>query len=43
MPQHLNIHNERRNSASFSGLVNKLIYLPGAAVIIYGIWLSLTV
>lgn len=43
MQQHLNIHDERRNTAGFSRLADKLIYLPGAAIIIYGLWLSITV
>ncbi len=43
MQQHLNTHDEHRNTAGFSRLVDKLIYLPGAAIIIYGFWLSLTV
>ena len=43
MQQNINLHDEHMNTAGLSRLADKLIYLPGAAIIIYGFWLSLTV
>lgn len=37
-----NIRNERKALALQARLVDKLIYLPGAVVMLYGLWLALT-
>jgi hypothetical protein len=37
------IRDERKNLTFQPGLLDKLIYLPGAAVMLYGLWLALTV
>ena len=34
---------ERKNLAFQPGLLEKLIYLPGAVVMLYGLWLALSV
>ena len=41
--QQFDIHDEQKNLAMRSRLVERLIYLPGAAVMVYGLWLALTV
>jgi hypothetical protein len=40
---HIDTHIERKNLASQLRLLDRLIYLPGAAVILYGLWLALSV
>ena len=40
---HLDIRAKRKSSPAWSRLVNRVIYVPGAAVIMYGLWLSVTV
>jgi hypothetical protein len=34
---------QKQFSSGWSRLINRLIYLPGAAILIYGLWLSVTV
>ena len=34
---------QNKLSPGWSRLINRLIYVPGAAVILYGVWLSITI
>ena len=40
--QQFDIRDEHRNLAFRPKFMDRLIYLPGAAVIVYGLWLTLT-
>ena len=40
---HLDTQIQQNYSPGWTRLINRLIYLPGAAVILYGLWLSVTV
>jgi len=37
------IHDERKNTHFAPRFLDKLIYLPGAVIMLYGLWLALTV
>ena len=41
--QQFDIRDKKKGLAFQPRLVDRLIYLPGAAVMLYGLWLSLTV
>ncbi len=41
--QQFDIYSERRPRASWSKFFDKIIYLPGAVVIVYGLWLATSV
>jgi len=41
--QQFDIRGEHKNLAFRLRLLDRLIYLPGAAVMAYGLWLALTV
>lgn len=40
---HLDVQIQQNSSSGWSRLINRLIYLPGAVIILYGLWLSVTV
>lgn len=40
---HLDAQIQKNSSAGWSRLINCLVYLPGAAIFLYGFWLSVTV
>ena len=39
----LDVQIQRKLSPGWSRLINRLIYVPGAAIILYGLWLSVIV
>ncbi len=41
--QQYEYHDQRRTTGYRLKFGERLIYLPGAAIIVYGIWLALTV
>ena len=41
--EQLNYRYQRKLPITWSNLKQRMIYLPGAAIILYGFWLSLTV
>jgi len=40
--QQLHYREQRKLPTIWSKLTNRLVYLPGAAIILYGLWLSMT-
>jgi hypothetical protein len=40
---HLDVQDYQKPSSGWSRLINRLIYLPGIVIVLYGFWLSLTV
>ncbi len=40
--QPLDYHHPRRAAGSWNRFVERLVFLPGALVLIYGFWLSLS-
>ncbi|MEE8365750.1 MAG: hypothetical protein V3R76_08185 [Gammaproteobacteria bacterium] len=40
--QQLYYRDQRKLPTTWSKLTNGLLYLPGAAVMLYGLWLSMT-
>lgn len=41
--QQYEIQDQHRNSGIRLKLIERLIYLPGAAIMVYGFWLALSV
>jgi len=40
---HLSVQSHQKISACWSAFIHGIVYLPGSAIILYGIWLSVTV
>ncbi len=41
--QQFDIYSERRQQPGWSKFIDRIIYLPGAVVIVYGLWLAISV
>ena len=41
--QHSNLRDQRKPFNSFNRRLERLVYLPGALILAYGLWLALTV
>jgi len=41
--RHSNIRNQRKTHTPFNRRLERLIYIPGALILAYGLWLALNV